>query len=238
MIDAYEGMGEFHDLFMTDVWGGLRPALASAFADLDPNAIVLDVGAGTGIGTRLLARSTSAQVVAIEPSLTMRAVLLARVADDPELIERVSVLAGAAPDILDEVPGPVAGFVCAHMLGHLTATQRQETFARLAALLEPGGIGIITLPRTSASDGTDVVEEATHIGRHHYLARHRSTPDGRGSQSEYLVLDGDRIVRRQTFASSWEPPTLEQLHDELNDAGLHLVDADERIGIVRQAETA
>ncbi|MGN6218764.1 MAG: hypothetical protein ACTHNQ_04620 [Microbacterium sp.] len=99
-------------------------------------------------------------MVAIEPSLTMRAVLLARVADDPELIDQVSVLAGAAPDILDELTGPVAGFVCANRLGHLTATGRQETFARLATLLEPG----------------------------------------------------------------------------LRDAGLHLVDPDERIGIVRQAE--
>ncbi|MGE4365427.1 MAG: class I SAM-dependent methyltransferase [Mycolicibacterium sp.] len=230
VIDAYEGMGEFHDLFMTDVGGGLRPALASAFADLDPVATVLDLGAGTGIGTRLLARSTPAQVIAIEPSLTMRAVLLARVADDAELVDRVSVLAGAAPDILNEVAGPVAGFVCAHMLGHLTAPQRQQTFARLSALLEPDGIGIITLPRTPDPAEAPVVEESTRIGRHRYLARHQAT------QSEYLVLDGDRILRQETFPSSWEPPTLDQLHNELRQAGLHLADGDERIGLVRHAE--
>ncbi|WP_314451013.1 hypothetical protein [uncultured Microbacterium sp.] len=131
MSDSYEGMGEFHDLFMTDVWGGLRPALASAVGDLDGSATVLDVGAG------------------------------------------------AAPDALDEVADPV--------------------------------------------------EEGAQIGRHRYLARHGA------AQSEYLVLDGDRTLRQETFASSWEPPALDELRDELRRAGLDLADGDDRIGVVRHA---
>jgi methylase of polypeptide subunit release factors len=76
--DPYEGMGEFHDLFMDDAWARLRPVLTEAFAHLDESATVLDLGAGTGLGTRALAASTPARIVAVEPPLTMRAVLTAR----------------------------------------------------------------------------------------------------------------------------------------------------------------
>ncbi len=231
--DTYEGMGEFHDLFMPDVWGGLRPALASAFADLDTTAIVLDVGAGTGIGTRSLARVTAAQIVAIEPSRIMRAVLLARVADDPDLVGRVSVLAGAAPDILDQVSGPIAGFVCAHMLGHLNASDRQGMFTRLAGLLAPEGTGVLTLPAGPDAEDQDEVREVMRIGRHEYVAIHRPPRDGAIPSTEYRVLDGDRVLRSHTFPSRWDPPTPEQLYAELAAAGLVLTAAGDRVGVVR-----
>src|SRR5690606_42082628 len=90
-------MGEFHDLFMLEVWERLAPSLASAFGALDADAVVIDVGAGAGVGTRTLARVTAAKVIAVEPSLTMRAVLLARVADDAVLAPQVSGVAWRVP---------------------------------------------------------------------------------------------------------------------------------------------
>ncbi|MBY0687662.1 class I SAM-dependent methyltransferase [Microbacterium marinilacus] len=234
MSDTYEGMGELHDLFMIDVWDALRPALVETFAHLGTDTTILDIGAGTGLGTRALAQSTAAHVVAVEPSPIMRAVLLARVVDDPALVERVSVFAGAVPDILDDVTGPVSGFVCAHMLGHLTPGQREATFARLRGMLSPGGVGLITLPRPGAPTGEETVEEATRIGGHRYLARHRSRPGGAGSTSEYLVLDGDRVLRRHAFVASWQAPTLDQLRSELDRAGLRLAGgSDDVVGLVR-----
>ncbi|HNR00857.1 MAG TPA: class I SAM-dependent methyltransferase, partial [Trueperaceae bacterium] len=87
---GYDRLGEFHDLFVDEARLRLRPAFESAFGRLEPSAVVLDLGAGTGLGVRHLARATRARIVAVEPSVTMRAVLLARVADDPALASRVT----------------------------------------------------------------------------------------------------------------------------------------------------
>lgn len=163
MTDHYAELGELHDLFMPDVWDPLVGTLATTFGDLGPDTTILDLGAGSGVGTVRLADATQAQILAVEPSLTMRSVLLAHIADDHELSERVSVYAGAAPAILDEIDEPLDGFLCAHMLGHLSADERRDTFERLAALLRPDGVGLVTVPRQGAA-GTDVVVEERRIG--------------------------------------------------------------------------
>lgn len=149
-IDAYAAVGEFHDLFMDEAWDRLAPALARAFGGFDAGATVLDVGAGSGVGTRRLARLTPAHIIAVEPSVTMRSVLLGRVVDDPALTERVSVVAGAAPDVLAQIDSldeaTLDGFVCAHVLGHLGEADRAATLGALAGGLSPDGRGVVTLP--------------------------------------------------------------------------------------------
>ncbi|MFT4167373.1 MAG: class I SAM-dependent methyltransferase [Microlunatus sp.] len=224
MTDEYAELGEFHDLFMSDTWNVLVPALAAAFGGLAPEATIVDLGAGSGVGTKRLAYVTRAQIVAIERSLTMRAGLFARICDDPELSQRVTVLAGALPSVLDEIHHPVDGFVCAHMLGHLSAEERRDTFARLSALLAPAGVGLVTLPRDASDAGVEsreVIEERW-IGRHRYLARHVAEDSDGNGFSEYRVLDGDRTIRSATFASSWSMPTYDELLAELAATGLTL----------------
>jgi len=44
---SYDELGEFHDLFMTEPWNGLRPLVAAAFGGLGPDAVVVEVGAGS-----------------------------------------------------------------------------------------------------------------------------------------------------------------------------------------------
>lgn len=235
MSDGYQELAEFHDLFMSDAWGRLTPALETAFGTLGPEALVLDLGAGSGVGTVRLGHLTRAQVLAIEPALTMRSMLLARIADDEELTTRVSVIAGAAPAVLDEVDRPLDGFVCAHMLGHLSEADRRATFSRLAGLLSDGGIGLLTLPREeTAAEAFQPVEEERWIGRHRYVARHW-VPDGTGSAvSEYRVLDGERTLRSVSLASSWSLPPREALAEELREAGLTLTPHGATVGLVRR----
>lgn len=235
MSDPYEAMGEFHDLFMVEPWARLRAVLVDAFSGLSPSEVVVDLGAGTGMGTRLLAGCTTVRIVAIEPSLTMRAVLTARIADDPAMADRVSVVAGSAPRALDETRGPVAGFVCAHVLGHLPAAVRAATFRRLADLLGPGGRGIVTVDPDGGLQDAEVVEER-RIGDHRYVARYLPSSDPSGYVSEYSVLDGDRTVRQERFVGTWEPLPLEKLTAELAPAGLAAQEIAPGVALVRRAD--
>ncbi|MFT4296157.1 MAG: class I SAM-dependent methyltransferase [Micropruina sp.] len=233
MTDHYHELGELHDLFMPGAWDALVGPLATTFGHLGADATIVDLGAGSGLGTVRLARATRARIVAIEPSLTMRSMLLARVSDDPELSERVSVYAGAAPAILDQIDGPVDGFLCAHMLGHLSVGERRATFQRLSALLATNGVGLITVSPQSAPE-TEVVEER-RIGRHRYIERQLPTDLAGTSVSEYQVFDGNRLLRSATFTSSWAMPSPDELRDELHAAGLTLGPSDRGLAPVRHA---
>jgi SAM-dependent methyltransferase len=237
-VNEYDAMGEFHDLFMDEPWQRLRPVLATTFGGLGPTARVLDLGAGTGVGTRLLARVTAARITAVEPSRTMRTALTMRVADDPYLTARVTVVDGRAPDVFDSLAGPVDGFVCAHMLGHLMPAARQATFVRLAASLTPAAAGVVTLsPEETGDDQVDpeAVEESRQIGDHRYVARYPPSPDGRTHVSEYEVRDGDRVVRRERVSGPWQPLTASALREELAAAGLTLEPHGSGAAVLRRA---
>lgn len=236
--DLYWGMGEFHDLFMDGAWERVRPVLFEAFGGLGSDAVVLDLGAGSGIGTRVLAQSTAAQVIAVEPSLMMRAVLTARVADDPVLAERVTVVADAAPEVLDRIARPLAGFVCAHVLGHLSTVDRVATWTGLARHLDVDARGVVVVDADESEyHAVDPVVVERRIGEHRYEARH--IPAGDGSYvSEYTVLDGDRVVRHERFAGSWRSITLRRLDDELVEHGLSVEARGAGVGLVRRARPA
>lgn len=109
--DLYDDLAEFHDLFMKEPWEALRPAVREVVGGLGPDDVVVDLGAGTGMGTRVIAAESAASLVAVEPSRMMRTALMARVAGDQALAERVTVVAGGLPDALETCIGeqPVAG---------------------------------------------------------------------------------------------------------------------------------
>jgi hypothetical protein len=233
-VDPYERLAEFHDLFMEAAWERIGPVLATAFGALGASSVMVDLGAGTGVGTRALARSTSARIVAVEPSMMMRTVLTARVADDVELSSRVSISAASAPAVLDELGTRPAGFVCAHMLGHLGRPDRSATFAGLARCSADDVVGVVVVNPDPGADPVDETVEAERwIGDHRYVERHLPTGLNRFS-SEYTVYDGDRVVRRESFTGSWEPITLDELADELAPHGFGVEPQLPGVAVVRR----
>ncbi|MDT7648655.1 MAG: hypothetical protein QOI36_61 [Pseudonocardiales bacterium] len=63
------------------MWTGLRGPLADVLAHADPDAAtVLELGAGTGLGTDVILDTIRRAPVPAEPSPQLRAVLLARLA--------------------------------------------------------------------------------------------------------------------------------------------------------------
>ena len=232
--DLYDDLAEFHDLFMKEPWDALRPAVREVVGGLGPDDVVVDLGAGTGMGTRVIAAESAANLVAVEPSRMMRTALVARVAGDQALAERVTVVAGGLPDALETCIGeqPVAGFVCAHTLGHLDEATRKATFDWLAANSTPEVAGLVTFTPDVLTDGP--VVERRHVGRYLYEAHYLETPEMDTFLSEYVVKDRDRVIRSERFTGPWQSLRADRLAAELAGAGLALTVAGPSWGLVRK----
>jgi SAM-dependent methyltransferase len=120
------------------------PAIAGWLADtlgVGPGRRVVDVGAGTGKFTRLLAAS-GADVTAVEPVDAMRAQLQMHVPG-------VRALAGSAQSL--PVPGDSVDAICCAQAFHWFASR--ETLDEFARVLKPGGrLGLVWNVRDESFD--------------------------------------------------------------------------------------
>jgi tRNA1(Val) A37 N6-methylase TrmN6 len=90
-MNDYRESAEYVDIMSRDAWRELGPLLAEALEGVA--GPVVDLGAGSGLGTLVIAKALpEAEIIAVEPSSGLRAVLLSKVYDDPELARRVTVL--------------------------------------------------------------------------------------------------------------------------------------------------
>src|SRR5579872_7280577 len=112
-----------------------RRAMVAA-VDAEPDARVLDVATGTGLVARALVRDYGCEVVGLDQSPQMLAGARARIAADPRLAERVSLVLGEA----ERLPFADAQF------DHLTFTYLLRyvedpgaTMTELARVVKPGG---------------------------------------------------------------------------------------------------
>lgn len=226
-MSDYDVMDEFHDLFMSSAWVRLAPALGEVFCELDADDVIIDLAAGTGLGTMAVVHHTTAEVWALEPAHGMRAVLVHRVAAAPEAAGRVSVVAGRVPDDLDALPTAVSGVVLTHALGHLDAAQRSGLWAWVAHVLTPRGAVVLTCQEAaenesrdgSSLDPVDPVVEEIAIGRHRYRATH--TGGGERFRTRYEVLDeADTVLRSHDASGTWRPVSAQQVATEVADHGL------------------
>lgn len=150
MSRSYEVTAEFYDLLHATAFLETTSALIDRWWD-EPKVGVIDVGAGTGIATGLLARRVVASgspviVHAVEPSPSMRAVLLSRLAGRPDLLTHVRVHA----QTLQRLPlTRVADFaLCLNTMSTLDPAQRKDGLAALAAAMVRGGRLVIQRPPT------------------------------------------------------------------------------------------
>jgi SAM-dependent methyltransferase len=133
--DPYAFSAGYYDLFLM-----AEDALPSVpfFAGLAPSGCrALEVGSGTG-RVALAVAERAASVHCIEPSATMRAVLLSKLAARPELRSRVTVLPGAAPTFALGRRFDYA--YLAGVLEHVPHAQRGLLFATIADHLDDGGM--------------------------------------------------------------------------------------------------
>ncbi|WP_250293324.1 class I SAM-dependent methyltransferase [Streptomyces atroolivaceus] len=150
MIDYYSTSAEFYELVATRHTASSGPPLSQVLKGVDTSyGPVLEIGAGTGRVTEVIASALpQAEIIAAEPSATMRAMLTSRVARDPGLRRRVTVVDGAAQDL--PLPDKLSAVVIFGVAGHLTAPERVALWRRLAARLPDGAPIVVELMGVSS----------------------------------------------------------------------------------------
>lgn len=227
MTDEYHASGEFLDILSRDAWTVLREPVTTALRGADPAAgPLVDLGAGSGRGTLLLAAlAPSAAVLAVEPSPVQRAVLLARLADDPALGTRVGVVADPAETV--QLPDRVGAVLAMNMIGHLAPDDRRQLWRRLADRMGPEIPLVVNLqPPARVEAIPDADFAAVRIGPYTYAGGGRAEPDGAEAVSwhmRYHVRDekGD-VVREVTAAYRWHVLDEAALRAELAAVGFGL----------------
>ena len=226
VVDAYETSGEYTDVLSGQMWEMLRGPVLEALGELRPGqGPVVDMGAGTGLGTLVLAGAwPDAEIMAVEPSPVQRAVLLARVAADADLRGRVSVVAGDATGVA--LPAKLSAVVALNMLGHLDRVARNRFFTRIGRRLAPGAPLVLNLqPPATPTTIPYATLGAVRVGKHRYEGGGSAEPGDHDTviwSMRYRVLDeAGATVREAAVDYPWHVVSLTDLLTELREAGLH-----------------
>jgi len=147
MRDPYALTAEFYEVLARDQRALVLSAMRTALGGVDASAgPVLELRAGTGMGTLTIAEAIpTVEIVALEPSPAMRAVLLARIAERDELRQRVTVLPWGFPIADNEMPERFSAAVGLAMLEHLDPAARAQLWRLLAARLAPQAPAVFEL---------------------------------------------------------------------------------------------
>ncbi|TYB57287.1 class I SAM-dependent methyltransferase [Nonomuraea sp. PA05] len=220
MADEYEQSAEFIDVMIASHWAVLGPPLEEALRGVtDP---VVDVGAGGGHGTRVIAGACGGEIVAVEPSPGLRSVLLARVNEAAELRDRVTVLPEGLLDV--DLPPRLGAVVAMNVLGHFSPADRQRIWALLAERLVPGGRAVLNLqPPTEPAAVPQARSADVRLGRRRYEGWARAEPTGSDRVTwhmTYRTHHDDRLVGEVTATYDWWVLDEPQLKAELAGHGL------------------
>jgi SAM-dependent methyltransferase len=222
--DPYEQSAEFIDLLIRDHWRLIGPVVAGALRSADPTqGPLVDIGAGSGIGTRLAADTLpDLEILAIEPSPALRAVLLSRLADSDDLRRRVTVLAERLQ--IATLPERLGAVMAINVLGHFPPDDRRRLWKLLADRLHPGGPALVNLlPPTEPTPVPDSLMAQTTIGRRRYEGWARAEPGGHDLlrwHMTYRTLQDGQVIDQRQASYSWWVLSQQQLTDELTQHGL------------------
>jgi SAM-dependent methyltransferase len=224
VTDPYAQSAEFIDMLISPHWDSLGPALAKAVEGTDTAAgPVLDIGAGSGCGTTVLARALpDAEILAVEPSPGIRSALLTKVVADDDLRARVTVL---PEGILDAaLPARLSAAVAMNVIGHFSPDERRTLWDLLAARLAPTGRLVLNLqPPTEPVAVPETRGGTAQVGRRRYEGWAAAEPTGEATLAwhmTYRTLQDEQLVDERKVSYHWHLLPEGRLREELADARL------------------
>lgn len=231
----YDRAGEFVGVLLPAVWQGMDAALTGALSGLDAgDDPIVDVGAGTGIGTAVIAAAVpGAEIIAVEPHRGLRTALLARIGGDDALRERVTVLDAdllAAP-----LPERISALVAMNVIGHFPPPDRRNVWALLAQRLTPQGRAVLNLYPPAGPQHVPATAMAdVRIGRLRYTGTAAAEPAGDDAITwtmTYRVVDDGHTHTEFSATDHWYVFGPEQLAAELAEYDLHVTPGNPAHGI-------
>lgn len=224
MADPYAIAAEFIELMSRETWRSLGPAPVECLDGVDASAgPVLDLGAGTGLGTEVVLDAIAgATVLAVEPSPALRAALFTRVLARSDGPARVTAVPGTLGEVM--LPQRLGGMIGMHMLGHLAGAQRRELWQELASRLAPGAPAVVNLQTPAKPVAVPRTEFVTYtVGHRRYAGSGQAEPDGPESvqwRMTYRIFEGGRLVAEVQARYHWWTIAPDQLLAEIAAAGL------------------
>jgi SAM-dependent methyltransferase len=218
VIDYYSPSAEFYDMVAVRHTASSGPPLARVLTGTDTgHGPVLEIGAGTGRITEVVAATLpDAEILAAEPSSVMRAQLMARVARDPDLRRRVTVVDGSAQDM--PLPDRLSAVVVFGVAGHLTRPERTALWRRLADRLPEGGPIVVELMGVAAPRSIPPAMSLREtIGDQTYEWWIGGEPAGGDTMrftTTWKVLRAGRVVREVSDTYDWHTLDVAQLARE------------------------
>ncbi|MGZ4437762.1 MAG: SAM-dependent methyltransferase [Nocardioides sp.] len=185
-----------------------------------PDGPVVDIGAGTGLGTIALAEAfPDREVLAVEPDRTARAVLAGRVADHG-LADRVTVYA----DDVETADLPTcAGAIGIHLLCELTDGGIPGFLSRLDFLLDDDGAMLVDscFGPAAAEPEESTLRMAQTVGRRRYECWSAAeVAEGRlRVHHSFRTLEGGQLVREESVSRDYLPTTRAEVDEMFAAAG-------------------
>ena len=215
---TYDVTAEFYDLLQ----GTEQLAVAERLLDRwlgTPRIGVVEVGAGTGLATGLLARRCEVTVHAVEPAASMRAIMLSRLAGHFELLRHVRVHARPVQQLgLTDV----ADFaLCLNTMSTLDPESRADALQALAAALVDGAVLVVQAPAAEPAT-TRYDLPSWQLGGDTYGGDVTVTPTGADRvewRFTYRVRRSDVLVREQVETFDGYTVSADGFAAELTSAG-------------------
>ncbi|MFT3942276.1 MAG: class I SAM-dependent methyltransferase [Ancrocorticia sp.] len=224
--DPYAVTATAYDLFALSVHDDQVAALEALLPRVFPEAgPILDIGAGSGSNTAyLLEQLPEARILALEPSPSMRSLLLSKIATHPEWFPRVTV---RPEDFFSAtLPPRIAGAVLLGVFGHFDPGERAALLAELADRLPVGGGAVVDLQNPERPERIEPYEfTVAQVGELSYRGIAQAWPvDDEQMRWEmtYLTLEGERILIEDTATYTYRHPAPNAVRAEAAAVGLTL----------------